>query len=111
MASINKIINFLIYHFDNLRSKRLFIKIERFDLDKDGQIIVFYRLGRQHVLNKASIFEFERAYFDKASNYDQHRLTKFASYQKIGRLFEDNSESLVKFTRFIKEEVKNEQLF
>lgn len=113
MRSFKQVTHFLLYCLDNLKSNKLLVKIEHFDIDKDHHILVIYRLGQRKLLHKSMITQFQKEYFNKTSLYDQQRLTKFATYQTILDLLQDTPDALVKakLARFIKDEAKNEQLF
>ncbi len=74
--------------------------------------MVVYRIGRQKLLNKMKLHQFEKEYFEKLSNYDQHRLTKFSSLQHIlQKLFSNNVCNKENFSHFIEAQIKNERPF
>lgn len=113
MSIIKNISDRFHYYFDSAKASSLKVKIEHFILNNAQEnIIVIYRLGRQKLLNKMNIYEFEREYFEKVSPYDQHRLTKFSTLQNtLQNLFTNNICDKQNFTRYIEANVKNEQLF
>jgi hypothetical protein len=113
VSIIKKISDFIHYYCDSIRVARLKIKIEHFILNHAcDSIIVVYRLGRQKLLNKMELAQFEKQYFETVSNFDQHRLTKFSTLQYLLRnLFFNTVCSKENFTYFVTESIKNEQLF
>lgn len=113
MSAFKKLLGCVCYYVDAVRSTQLSVNIERFELDqKIKSIVVFYRLGRQKLLNKSDIFYFENEYFENISIYDQHRLTKMATLQKIfNQLFKDKQMSQEVFIQYLQRELKNESLF
>lgn len=113
MSIIKKISDCIHYYFDSLNVTRLKIKIDHFLHNKPhSDVLVVYRIGRQKLLNKMSLSQFEQEYFEKVSNYDQHRLTKFSTLQNVlGKLFTENVCDKEIFSRFIEEQIKSEQLF
>jgi len=111
MKNFSNISEFLHYYLDTLKPMRIPIKLERFDLDGDKNVIAIYRVGRQKLLNKLPLKEFEMKYFDKLSHYDQHRVTKFSTFQDCLKLYGVNSQSFTQLVNYILKEVKNEQLF
>lgn len=113
MSIFSRISEYVHYYFDSIKATGLKIKVENFIFNSAHEdITVVYRLGRQKLLNKMNLLQFEREYFENVSNYDQHRLTKFSILQNTLRsLFSKNSCDREQFTRFIEEEIKNEQLF
>lgn len=113
MSIFRKISDCIYYYFDSIKVTGLKVKVERFIFNNvHDNITVVYRLGRQKLLNKMDLKNFEQKYFEKVSNYDQHRLTKFSTLQNILQdLFRNDICNKDNFTRFIEEHVKNEQLF
>lgn len=97
---------------DNIHVKQLKAKIEQFKLDtSENNIVVIYRLGRQKLLHKMNIQSFERDYFEKISNYDQHRLTKFSTMQSLLQmLFQGDSCRKKALIEFIQEIIKDDNL-
>ena len=113
MSIIKKISDRIHYYIDSLHVSGLKVKVDHFILNNaQKNILVVYRIGRQKLLNKMLLSQFEREYFEKISNYDQHRLTKFSTLQHILQyLFTDNVCNKESFSRFIEEQIKNESLF
>ncbi len=113
MSIIKKISDRIYYFLDSTKVVKLRVKIEHFKLDHiSNDILVFYRLGRQKLLNKMELNQFSNEYFEKLSNYDQHRLTKFETLQDILQsLFSSENCSKDALLRFIEEKIKNEHLF
>jgi hypothetical protein len=113
VLSFKKILDCIYYYLDSTKATRLKIKIEHFKLNQTNKsVIVFYRLGRQKILNEMSLTKFSTEYFENISNYDQHRLTKFSTLQHIlNTLFLDEHCSKENLYRFIEGQIKNEQLF
>lgn len=113
MSIIKEISDRIHYYFDSMRVMGLKVKIEHFILNHaHDNIIVVYRLGRQKLLNKMNLTQFEKEYFENVSNYDQHRLTKFSTLQQMLQiLFSNNSCNKEYFTHFVEDAIKNEQLF
>lgn len=101
------------YYIDSMNVVRLKVKIEHFMINSvHDDIIVVYRLGRQKLLNKMKLIQFEKEYFEKVSNHDQHRLTKFSTLQHtLQTLFFTKVCNKEHFIRFIEEHIKNEQSF
>jgi hypothetical protein len=115
MSIIKEMSDRVHYYLDsiNIKVTGLKVKIEHFILNQThDNIIVVYRLGRQKLLNKMNLTQFEKEYFEKVSNYDQHRLTKFSTLQHMLQILFANSICNKKhFTHFVEEHIKNEQLF
>lgn len=114
MSFFDKISNRTHYYLDSLKiNTNLTVKIERFEYNLNHcNITVLYRLGRQKLLNKMYIFDFEKTYFGNISSYDQLRLTKFSTFESLlQRLYKNNSFTKLEFINHIQEESKNEQLF
>lgn len=103
------------YHYllDSCNASRQLIKIDHFSLDMQNESInVAYRIGRQKLLNKMNILNFEKEYFDKVTSYDQHRLTKFSIMQNIlVMLFDKSSCNKENYIAYLSERIKSEQLF
>src|SRR5436190_22910225 len=106
MSIIKKISDRIHYYLDSIKFTGLKVKIEHFILNTGHEnIIVVYRLGRQKLLNKMHLNQFEKEYFEKVSNFDQHRLTKFSTLQNMLQvLFTSNVCNKDHFTRFIQEQ-------
>lgn len=113
MSIFNKISDRLHYFIDNFYTPGIDTKIEHFLFDYEKKhFIVIYRIGKKKLLNKMDFGEFERMFFEKVSIYDQHRLTKFSTFQKIiNELFYNDSCKKDSFINYVMEEAKNEQLF
>lgn len=113
MLIFNKISDKIHYYLDNIRVNKLNAKIEQFKFDPEySHVLVVYRLGRQKLLHKMDILNFEREYFEKVSHYDQHRLTKFSTLQHLLQdLFYGDSCTGETLIKYIHGEAKNEQLF
>jgi hypothetical protein len=113
MSIFSKISDTVHYYMDNLHIKNLKAKVEQFKFNPgENDIIVIYRLGRQKLLHKMDILSFEREYFEKVSIYDQHRLTKFSTLQKvIKNLFYKNSCNKIDVIKYIQESTENDNLF
>lgn len=113
MSIIKKISDQIYYFLDSTKVVKLRVKIEHFKFNHvNDDISVFYRLGRQKLLNKMELNQFSNEYFEKLSNYDQHRLTKFETLQDILRsLFSNENCSKNALSGFIEEKIKNEHLF
>ncbi len=113
MKIFSKIIERYYYYWDNFRARQINTKIDHFIYDKAHHtMMVSYRLGRQKLLHKMAIFQFEQEFFDKVSGYDRHRLIKFSTLQHVlVEVFKQASCSESDFQRYIQEEIKNEQLF
>lgn len=113
MSIIKKMSDRIHYIFDSIKATGLKVKIDHFLFNPaQDDIMVFYRLGRQKLLNKMKLNLFEREYFEKVSNYDQHRLTKFSTLQNmLQALFSNNMCSKENFVSLIEERIKNERLF
>lgn len=113
MSIIKKMSDRIHYYLDSIKVTGLKVKVEHFTLNNaHDDIIVVYRLGRQKLLNKMKLSLFEKEYFEKVSNYDQHRLTKFSTLQNtLQALFSNNMCTKENFASFIEERIKNEQLF
>ena len=88
-------------------------KVEHFKVDPiDQNINVVYRLGRQKLLNKMSLSQFEQEYFEALSHYDQRRIVKFSTLQSLLQdLFCEHQCSREKFFGFIEDQTRNEQYF
>lgn len=113
MSIIRKLSDRVHYYFDSFKATTLKAKIEHFIFNQNqDNIIVVYRLGRQKLLNKMNLAQFEKEYFEKVSNYDQHRLTKFSTLQHMLQyMFSNNVCNKNYFSNYIAEYVKHEQLF
>lgn len=113
MSIFSKITQRIYYCLDSLKANSLNVKIEKFKFDDTNKrILVIYRLGRQKLLQKMEISFFEREYFEKISTFDQHRLTKFSTLQRLlMELFQDKSCNESDFIQFIYGETRSEQLF
>lgn len=112
MLIFKKITERFYYYIDSFKAANLKAKIESFKLNHSGNnIIVTYRLGRQKLLNRMNLSEFENEYFDKVSHYDQHRLTKFSTLQFLLQdLFCNNLCEKDQLISFIEDQARNEQL-
>jgi hypothetical protein len=63
-----EISNRIYYYLDSIKVTGLKIKIEHFKLNKiDKNIVVFYRVGRQKILNEMSLDKFFTEYFENIS--------------------------------------------
>lgn len=113
MSIIKQISDRIHYYFDSMKATGLKVKIDHFLFNYSHEdIIVVYRLGRQKLLNKMKLNLFEKEYFEKISNYDQHRLTKFSTLQNMLKaLFSGTICSKENFVNLIEERIKNERLF
>lgn len=113
MLIFRKISDRIYYYLDSIKATKLKLKIEHFKFNNASHIItVFYRIGRQKILNEMSLDKFSSQYFENISNYDQHRLTKFSILQHLlTTLFTDGHCSKKNLYRFIEGQIKNEQLF
>ena len=113
MSIFKKLSDRLHYHLDNMKASKLSAQIEQFKYDLSyHSIVVTYRLGRQKLLNKMEILQFEREYFDKLSQYDRFRLTRFSTFQALLiNLFQSDICKKESFINYIQEEAKNERLF
>lgn len=113
MKIFNKFSNTIYYWLDSYRASYSKTKIEKFQFDKiSEEIIVIYRVGNKRLLDKLPIIKFELDHFDSCSNYDQHRLTKFSTLQKIlENIVPNNSECRTRIIDLISNEAKNEHLF
>jgi hypothetical protein len=113
MKIFRKLNDYYRYQLDSLKTSFPTVKIERFDIDvSHHKIIAVYRIGRNKLLNKMPLQEFEHEFFEKISSFDQHRLTKFGILQTIMQeLFSQNTCSKGKFIKFIHGEANHDQLF
>lgn len=111
MSIIRKISERIYYCYDSLKATSLKVKIEHFSLNHaQDNIIVVYRLGRQKLLNKMDLVQFENEYFEKISHFDRYKLTKFSTLQHVLlQLFSTNVCPKNLFTHFIQEQIKHEQ--
>lgn len=95
---MKKILNYLYYIKDilsDLSSPN--VKIEKFSLDSsEERIHIFYRLGRQKLIHRNSINDFDADYYNKLSQYDKQRLKKFLTLQDILNILKDEKESVKK---------------
>ena len=113
MKIFRKLYDYYRYQLDSLKTSFPTVKIERFDIDtQHHKIIAVHRIGRNKLLNKMPLQEFEHEFFEKISSFDQHRLTKFEILQTImQKLFNQDACSKEKFIEFIRGEANHDQLF
>ena len=113
MKIFRKLYDYYRYQLDSMKTSFPIVKIERFYLDiSHHHIIAIYRIGRNKLLNKMVLQEFEHEFFEKISSFDQHRLTKFEILQTIMQeLFNQDTFSKEKFIEFINGEANHDQLF
>lgn len=110
MKIFDRLLEYFVYLKDKFGVQNVPIKIERFDIDKDG-IVVLYRMGRQKLLQRDNLNSFQDQFFERISYFDQHRLTKFSTMQNVLVFFAEKEEIVTEIKKFIRESIKNEQLF
>lgn len=108
-----KIIGLAYYYKDLFNSPYLQIKIEDFTYDDSANIIfVFYRQGRQKLIDKMNVINFEKEYFEKLSNFDRYRLIKLVTLQNtLQCLFVKGNCDRNAFVNLIKDCVRNDKPF
>ena len=113
MKIFNRVSSRIHYWIDSYKANYSKTKVEKFQFDyTDEDIIVVYRVGNKRLLDKSPINKFEHDHFDRCSNFDQNRLAKFSTLQKILKnIVSDDASCKVKIINFIDNEAKNEQLF
>lgn len=113
MKIFNRVSNTIHYWIDSYKASYSKTKVERFQFDRTSEkIIVIYRVGNKRLLDKLPILKFEHEHFESCPNYDQHRLTKFSTLQKVlENISTSNGVCRAKIINFIDNEAKNEQLF
>ncbi|HJO93557.1 MAG TPA: hypothetical protein QF753_09175 [Victivallales bacterium] len=110
MKISNGIQEYYYYLKDKFNIKKVSVKIEKFELDKE-KVIVLYRIGNKKLLLKECMYSFQNQYFEYLSFYDQHRVTKFSTLQSVLSELYVNSKTLFSLKKYISKEIKNEQLF
>lgn len=113
MKIFNRLSSTVHYWIDSYKVNYSKTRVEKFQFDHTNeQIIVVYRVGNKRLLDKLPINKFEHDHFDSCSNFDQHRLTKFSTLQKVlENISSDNGNCKTKIIDFIDNKAKNEQLF
>lgn len=88
------------------------VKIESFYLTPDQDNLgIAYRLGRQKLLHRSILTNFEVDYYNKLSIYDKQRLTKFTAFHEILALLQkDNSPTKQYIIQHIEEEIKHDTI-
>lgn len=110
---MEKILNYLYYIKDilsDLSSPN--VKIEKFLLDSSEEHIhIFYRLGRQKLLHRNGIDDFDADYYNKLSEYDKQRLTKFLTFQGMLNILRDEKGSAKqKLIKHLLDEINHDKL-
>ena len=88
------------------------VKIDSVSLDpSEDHLVIAYRLGRQRLLQRSNIKEFEIDHYNRLSVYDKQRLTKFLTLQGVLSLLkEGNGPAEHKFIKHLQEEIKHDKL-
>lgn len=113
MKIFSKYLGKFYYYFDHFKSSIVPVQTDHFQFDNHSNcIIVVYRLGRQKLLNKMDIQQFNEKYFSMLSNIDQLRVNKFYIMQNIlNKLFHNNIKNCKDMINYIKDEINNEHTF
>lgn len=109
---IDKCLNYLYYLKDVFTENALLVKLDGISFNAEShQVNVSYRLGRQRLLHKSPIREFEAIYHRRLSVYDRQRFTKFLTHQQVIDQFNIESNfSYSQFIKFLQDEIKNDKL-
>lgn len=106
MKSFKNIINALYYLRDLIWFKPLRLTIENFSLNASArEIYVNYRMRSSRRLISQPLHDFEFTHFANLSDYDQHRVTKFAALNTLlNQLFTSNACTSEQFINFLRNE-------
>jgi hypothetical protein len=110
---MKRIFNYLYYIKDIISDfSSPNVKIERITLDaSEEHIMVSYRLGRQMLIQRSNISDFEIDSYSNLSVHDKQRLTKFLTLQGVLTLLrEEKGSAHYKFIKYLQDEIKHDKL-